>query len=231
MENKGEKKMKLMKLYPSIKESLGLCSYCEEEQGQRETLDGEEGKFLCDRCTEYFTYCNVCGFYCTSYCEHPCRHLHWCDDSGIWIGCGSDADVNDHKKSFFLLLNKIGIEAALCLLKSVQKHKYHNSFSGTIFGWNSLDAYWLKGKRTYNFGDLITDNLDSDDEDALEYGMAWLMSLWADYYKKGTLATTRRGDRITVKWIEEWMINKAMVVHYLLVSISDTKTLFWKHLN
>ncbi len=183
------------------------CAHCGELTDQEpQEYDGID-QVICDDCYGEFEYCQFCKIH--PHRDSTCRHLCWIDDWGDFGGCGSDrSDWDKHKASFHFVLDKIGVDAAKALLHALKAHRYHHRFSGTIFGYNSLDAHWQTENGIKNFGHLFTQSLFDEQEKRMAIGVQWLVSLWAGDVWNGNdcdLAKSPEADDRTVQWIEEWL--------------------------
>ncbi len=198
---------------------MNPCAVCESLTDQEpQEYDGID-QIICDDCYGEFEYCEFCKI--NHFNENTCRHLFWSAATGDWCGCGSDrASWAYHKESFQKVLDKIGIEPATALLNSLKTHRYWHQFSGTIFGYDRLSAYWYpeESKRGEDFGhlftDLFTEALFDEEEEALAIGVQWLASLWAGTspsFNDEGLAKTTEADEMTAGWIEEWLASKPVL--------------------
>lgn len=178
------------------------CELCETPTEQ--TILTDDGEMVvCEDCDHDFKYCQVCEcrYFIGNSTGDTCRHLHWHDDLG-WCGCGSaECSPEQHKPSFFRLLDRIGATAAQALKHSLRSHKYHNQF--TMYG---VDAWWINPKGiTGNYNDVICHEISCNERDAIEIGVKWLVSLWSDDDKE--LKRTPEFDLMTANWVEEWEQN------------------------
>lgn len=194
-----------------MSDSICHCDECgQPTEADPDSYCGEERR-LCDRCDGEYIYCNYCND--RLYGDSLCRHLFWSNQWGWYGGPGYDKDEWDsHKESFRAVLDKIGVDAAKALLAALEQHRYFHQFSGTTFGYDSLNAYWHDESGNYrNYGHLFTEALFDEQEEAMAIGVQWLVSLWAgDFHtsEDGGLNKTPDADDRTAQWIKEWLQQK-----------------------
>ncbi|HEY9657632.1 MAG TPA: hypothetical protein V6C65_04145 [Allocoleopsis sp.] len=187
---------------------MGICTQCGEETEQEPLEYDGIDQVVCDNCYGDFEYCEFCKIHRHEY--SLCRHLFWSNQVGEILGCGSDRNKweSTHKSSFFKVLDKIGVDAAQSLLRSLKAHQYFHQFSGTIFDYERLRADWMDSDGSFSdYGHLFTESLFEEEEEEMAIGVQWLVSLWAGDF--GTwndcgLAKTPEADDLTASWIEEW---------------------------
>lgn len=167
---------------------------------------------LCEGCEEHYVYCSVCNDWVLR--DDECRHLQWLDSGGCRVGCGSqDVEPEDHRAGFLTLLDLLsGIKSyydgrALdikAIRSAIAKHQFFTFISGPLIGaGGSMDFESVKkgDNRPRTIGGMSSFDYEEARKKLLggdpEMGMLWLQSLQA--------LETKAANRITVKWIDEWL--------------------------
>jgi hypothetical protein len=173
--------------YEVIDEPLDLTSLLDE-------FDKKDGKTtvnpfeVADESEYGFVWCSICGENFPDESECYCGHIFW-DEGGLY-GCGSnEVNEDDHKESFFCVLDKTGISGPLrrAMINSDYYIWYPHIAAQTINV--RLDGV--------NYGKRFTDGLTEQQEEEMTCGVGWLQSLEP--------GKTRGFELLTVKWIDEWL--------------------------
>lgn len=177
---------------------------CRDCGGRSEVIDG-----ICSDCEENYVYCTVCQEHLDDdYAYYKHRHL-WQNECGEWIGPGgpnmTDYYREEIRQSFFAVLKKTGIAEALArTIRNGRMGFAAIHLSGSIFGydsvWCGLDGEpsrdTLSGYALFVCGDRFTENLTDEQEEAMGYGVHWLIGLDND--------KTPEANALTLLWIGDW---------------------------
>ena len=184
------------------------CSQCGELTEAESSSYNFENCVICDDCDSHYQWCNVCETHTSD--EPLCRHLYY-DNDGELNGSGTyRSNWEENKYPFFSLLNLIGREAAIALKASLENHKYHHQFSGSIFRVERINATWFVGDRVIYanpyFASVFDGDLDNEEE--IVQAVNWLMSLYSGCYGSGWEPDidTPEQDLLTASWIGDWLI-------------------------
>lgn len=131
------------------------------------------------------------------------------NDACEFIGVGQGRYIEDRtkkeiKQSFFAVLDKTGLAIPLARTIRAGGMGFDNfHFEGTTFGYYAIWCSLYGEKSTENVsgyesifcGNKFTDNLTPQEEEAMSWGVCWLLGL----EKK-----TKAANKMTVEWIKEW---------------------------
>lgn len=171
---------------------------CKDCGSKEEVING-----LCYTCeVENYTHCTVCKKH-ISIDDALFHHRHIFESQhSEWIGSGGvdmcKSYEQDIKASLFFVLDKTGIAAPL--VRTVQHGKMGFEaihLYGDTFGYHGIDCLLEDedGKLLYDCGEKFTEDLTEEQEDAMAYGIQWLISLDDE---------TKDANEMTLKWIAEW---------------------------
>lgn len=169
----------------------GECAWC-----------GTEGEVYCDNgfcddCDSNTVHCCVCNE--RQHYESACRHVF--QDSGFqWQGAGLDWGPDDNvEEAFKEFLNRMPSGFATELRRAIRSGKFYTWLIAPMIGGGGILE--MNGMRTYrqgrDFGDAVLDLGERESNEDVQDGYWWLASLYQ--------RSTRRGNRITLKWIDEWL--------------------------
>uniref|UniRef100_A0A6M3J233 Uncharacterized protein n=1 Tax=viral metagenome TaxID=1070528 RepID=A0A6M3J233_9ZZZZ len=131
-------------------------------------------------------YCAVCEDHFPAYDE--CQHVYWSHVMSMYAGCGCDDGGDSSKLSFFAFLEKTGI--ALELRTAICMQEYYAA-EDTI----RLCGIWF---------DERLEDLSSDEINEIADGIDWLNSMEP--------GVTTEAEKLTVKWIDEYLMKKREIV-------------------
>lgn len=176
------------------------CAYCDCLTTEPEKTP--HGDWCCSTCfCENFEWCGVCQEYQGT--DDPCRHIFWTENGYMGVG-GYEHDWPHHKDSFMAVLRKTKLAHELRV--GIENGTLRTGYHGPIIGSISYDcSLQLPGMEfRSHLGNLFTDDLTQDDEEAMTLGVGWLDSIADDDARKempGAIA-------LTLAWIDEWEVAK-----------------------
>lgn len=169
---------------------------CEECGDTYEVIDG-----LCGICDNR-TWCTICQEYLSEE-EALFNHRHvFSNDDCEWLGPGG-TDMNERreeeiKQSLFAVLDKTGI--AMPLRHTVQAGRMGFEaihYCGSTFGYSSIWCWLYDAEgNSHCCGDRFTQDLTDEQNEAMTYGVGWLIGLDEE---------TTKANELTVKWIDEYL--------------------------
>lgn len=173
-----------------------ICEYCGKRPNKDNKLTQINYGSVCWDClSDNFVWCEICTEYFLA--DNHCRHVFWTDFG--WRGSGGyRGDWDDHKESFFALLDETRM--ADDLLVELRACNVNLQLLIPLIGMETV----LLRLNHKEYGDILTDAMlkaqeeqaPNEEDHRLMMGSHWLLSLQP--------GKTKEADDVTIRWIEEW---------------------------
>jgi hypothetical protein len=146
---------------------------------------------LCERCEEYYEWCNVCKEHIHE-SESLHRHLFWTEDG--YAGSGAYEGGWEHYcGDVHAFLSAIPVDLVIAIRHSIEAGKFNLFFTASLLGGNP--HIWAELPLYYHW---LHEYFDQNEfSESAARGLQWLFTL----YK----AETDKANTVTVGWIDEWL--------------------------
>lgn len=170
----------------------GECEYC----GYSGTVFTDNSR--CQDCDGDFVTCSICKE--EQHVDSRCRHVFRAADYE-WTGAGAYTPSQNVKISFLALLTAMPLTFGADLKIAIQSGRFHTwRVSPLIGGGGSLTLYGMPNRdgqmMILKWGDDLLSIGEADESEKLSDGFSWLVSLYN--------RDTRKANRLTIAWINDW---------------------------